>query len=171
MKRIPWTSHRASTLSVNDLTNAINLRVAVSVTGARKPEFSQIFAAAQAPDPNPIHLAMYLRALLEGWGRLMFGFIFLAIALAFVGDEMFGNAGNTVGLAVGLFPAAVCVAGGFDATVRYEFARRARRLFAAADGIQDDRIRSLTRMATMGDGGFVLQLFVGLIVTAILVIY
>lgn len=156
--------------AIHDVTTRINLRVALYARRQRRAEYRALFRDALATDPNPADLAIYLRALFDGWGLLLFPTSVLMIALAFIGNQLAGGSGNTVGLAVGLFLPVVCLAGQADAVWRYLQARKARRLVAdGEEGVV--RARRLVQIASVNDGGIALQVVAGLIATVVALSY
>ncbi len=66
---------------------------------------------------------VYFKLRLRAWTPLMFGALFVAIGLAFVGRELAGKEGSAVGGAVGFFPAGFCIGAQLDASWRYYYAK------------------------------------------------
>lgn len=143
---------------LDDVTQRINLEVALWARRRERATYLMLFREALAPDPDPADAAAYLRALFDGWGLLLFPALLVMIAVALVGHKLDGSRGNVDGFGIGLFFPVACLAGQLDALWRYATAKRARRLDSASSEAHRARAQRLLQIAQFRDGTLVLQL-------------
>jgi hypothetical protein len=165
MRRVP-RSPVPSGAPVRAWTDRFDLRVAESDWPRPSPTLRQVFREALEPDPDPGDLVVFLEALFDAWRSFLFLSACLMGALAFIGYQIGGDAGDHRGLAIGAFLVGFCLVGEFGTAFRLRWARRARR-HAGFESTVNERASRPMLAGRVNDGGVILQLFGGFIASVI----
>ena len=151
--------------------DALNLWV---LRTTRQPSFEHSRTVAEALGPRPSRelLLVYFKSLRRAWSTLVFATALLAIGLAFVGNRLDGNAGNTAAAAAGFFVVGFCLGGEADAVWRHTYTKRETRQNLDRAGSADvERTARLHRRVHANSASVILQLLGGFIAAGVVLIY
>jgi hypothetical protein len=148
---------------ISRATDALNLFLARRLTRRVEPRADQALSEAITGTATPIELYAYLTNLFVAWSGLVLPAALLALASAFVGNQIDGNRGNEVGLAIGMGSVAFCMVGAADAAWRRRIAKAARGRYLRNEFVLDEPARRRMRIARVNDGTLVLQTVIAVI--------
>lgn len=120
------------------------------------------------PGLDPEDVIVYVYGVTTAWCVLAVGFSLLSVALAFVGDQIDGPSGRTVGLTIGMAACFFCLTGAVNAIWRQVFAYKARRCYRR-HGLGDPRCRRTADRALPRNSSLIAQTAVALLVVFIVI--
>ena len=112
---------------------ALARRLSSAITAREPPELRdelrRLIPESAASDSEPDDLIFYLNGVVTAWCLLAVVCSLASVAVAYVGDEVAGRAGQTAGLTIGLSLCFFCLAGAVSGIWHSLFAYEARRRY------------------------------------------